>query len=147
MATHESEPASPSLGGPNKPNNKKVLVIEDEVPLLKALVDKLAREGFNVLEAMDGAEGLKIALRERPDVILLDLIIPKVGGLDVLKKLRGEDEWGKRVPIIILTNLGLDDLLLREISKNEPSHYLVKNDWHINEVIEKVKECAKNPSQ
>ena len=129
--------------GPKTPNNKKILVVEDEIPILKALTDKLTREGFIALEATDGAEGLKIALRERPDAILLDLVMPEMTGLDVLKNLRGANPWGKQVPVIILTNLDLDNnRLLREISENEPSYYLVKSAWKIEDVVKKIKECV-----
>ena len=129
--------------GAQTPNNKKILVVEDEIPILKALTDKLTREGFIALEATDGAEGLKIALRERPDAILLDLVMPEMTGLDVLKNLRGANPWGKQVPVIILTNLDLDNnRLLREISENEPSYYLVKSAWKIEDVVKKIKECV-----
>ena len=121
-------------------NSKRILVIEDEATFRKMLIEKLAREGFNTLEAADGAEGLELAMSEKPDAILLDLLLPVMNGIEVLKKLRA-DEWGKNVPIVILTNLDLDDPLLREISKNEPSYYLMKKDCDINDVILKVKEC------
>ena len=125
--------------GPKK-LNKKVLVVDDEVPLLRAMVDKFTREGFTTLEAKDGAEGLKLALSERPDIILLDLVMPEMTGLDVLKNLRGTDEWGKRVPIIILTNLTGNDRLLHQISQNEATDYMVKSNWKMEDVIKKVKE-------
>ena len=129
--------------GAQTPNNKKILVVEDEIPILKALTDKLTREGFIALEATDGAQGLTIALRERPDAILLDLVMPEMTGLDVLKNLRGANPWGKQVPVIILTNLDLDNnRLLREISENEPSYYLVKSAWKIEDVVKKIKECV-----
>lgn len=122
-------------------NGKRVLVIEDEAMFRKMLIEKLAREGFDTMEAADGAEGLRLAMSEKPDVILLDLLLPVINGVEILKKLRGADEWGKNVLIVILTNLDLDDPLLHEISKNEPSYYLMKKDCDINDVILKVKEC------
>jgi two-component system OmpR family response regulator len=121
-------------------NGKKVLVIEDEATFRKMFVERLTREGFSILEAADGAEGLRIAMSAKPDAILLDLLMPVMNGIEVLKKLR-TDEWGKNVPIIILTNLDLDDPLLREISKNEPSYYLIKKDLEISDVILKLRDC------
>lgn len=132
MITDEARPIS----------NKKVLIVEDEAPLLQILVEKFTREGFTALGAKDGAEGLKMALSEQPDVILLDLVMPEVTGLDVLKKLRGANEWGEKVPIIILTNLGLNDRLQGEISKYEPAYCLIKSDWEIEAIVEKVKKLV-----
>ena len=122
-------------------NSKRVLVVEDEATFRKMLIGELAHEGFNTLEAADGAEGLELAMSEKPDAILLDLMLPVMNGMEILKKLRGADEWGKNVPIVVLTNMDLDDPMLREISKNEPSYYLMKKDCDIHDVVLKVKEC------
>ncbi len=120
---------------------KKILIIEDEMSQRKALVDKFTREGFHVLEARDGEEGLRIALKEQPHIILLDIIMPKMDGMTMLKKLRQENDWGKSVPVILLTNLSSDDDKINQgITENEPAYYLVKSNWPINEVVEKVKE-------
>ena len=123
--------------------NKKILVVDDEIPLLRAMVDKFTREGFTTLEARDGAEGLKVALSERPDIILLDLVMPEMTGLDVLKSLRGTDDWGKNVPILILTNLTGNDRLMHEMSQNEATDYLVKSNWKMDDVVKKVKDFLK----
>ncbi len=72
---------------------KKILVVEDDVPELNALRDKFTREGFSILTAKNGEEGLAIALREHPDLILLDIIMPVMDGITMLVKLR-EDSWG-----------------------------------------------------
>lgn len=125
--------------GPVGPNNKKILVVEDEIALLKVLVEKFTREGFTTFEAQDGVEGLNVALKERPDIILLDLVMPKMTGLDVLKKLRETDEWGKKVPIIILTNLTGNDRLMHQISQNEATDYIVKSNWKMEDMVKKVK--------
>lgn len=128
--------------GLNQSNQKKVLVVEDETPLLRALTDEFTRQGLIALGAANGAEGLAMALKERPDVILLDLVMPEMTGLDVLKKVRGTDAWGSSVPIIILTNLGVSNQLLQEILKNKPSYFLTKSDWKMEDIIKKVKECV-----
>lgn len=122
-------------------NQKKILVVEDETPLRNALCDKLTREGFAVLKAKNGKEGLEVALHGQPDLILLDIIMPVMDGLTMLKKLRSENEWGKTIPVIILTNLSSDnDQRMRDITETEPSYYLVKTDWKIEDVIAKVRE-------
>jgi len=124
--------------------NKKILVIEvveDDPSLRKVLRDKFTVEGFSVLEAGDGEEGLAIAFRERPDLIVLDILMPKMDGLTMMKKLRKENDWGKKVPIILLTNLtGDDEKINQAITENEPAYYIVKSNWKINDLIEKVRE-------
>jgi len=83
---------------------KKILIVEDEAPILQALSDKLSRENFEVYEARDGEEGLDSAFKNQPDLILVDVMMPKMNGMTMLKKLR-EDERGVNIPVIILTNL------------------------------------------
>ena len=119
-------------------NNKKILIVEDEVSLRNALCNKLAREGFSTLEAKNGEEGLEVALREHPDLILLDIIMPKMDGISMLKKLR-EDEWGKRVPVIVLTNLS-DMEKVAEVAEGGAFDYLIKADWKLEDVVNKVKQ-------
>ncbi len=121
-------------------NSKKVLVVEDEAIFRKMLIENLVREGFGTLEAATGTEGLELAMNKKPDAIILDLLLPAMNGIKILKKLRA-DEWGRNVPIIILTNLDLDDPMLHEISKNEPSYYLTKENCEISDVVLKVKGC------
>lgn len=125
-------------------NIKKILVIEaveDDVSLLRVLRDKFTIEGFGVLEAKDGEEGLAIALHERPNLILLDILMPKMDGLTMMKKLRTESEWGKHVPIILLTNLDPGDEKINQIiTKNEPTYYLMKSNYTINDLVEKIRE-------
>lgn len=120
-------------------NNKTILIVEDEEDLREALIDKLRREGFLPLGAKDGEEGLKLALKEHPDLILLDIVMPKMDGMTMMKKLR-EDNWGKNVSIILLTNLSATEEIVTGIVEDRPFYYLVKSDWKINDVIEKVKE-------
>ncbi len=128
----------------NEIKNKKILVIEeveDDLSLRNVLHDKFALEGFGVLEAKDGEEGLAIALREHPDIILLDIVLPKMDGLTMMKKLRETDEWGKNVPIILLTNLSADDdKIMKAITNDTPAYYLVKSNWSIEDLVEKIKE-------
>lgn len=123
------------------PKKKIILVVEDEGPQLKALTEQFTREGFFVLQAKNGEEGFKMALKELPDIILLDILMPKMDGMTMLKKLRQENAWGKSVPVIVLTNLNPDPKEINEaIAEDEPAYYLIKSDVSLSELLEKVKE-------
>jgi DNA-binding response OmpR family regulator len=115
---------------------KKLLIVEDENTLLKALKDKFLKEGYVVLTAGDGAVGLELALTEHPDLILLDIVMPIMDGMSVLKKLRS-NEWGKDVPVILLTNLNMAEKVADALDKGAYD-YLVKSDWSLEEVAKKV---------
>ena len=119
----------------------KILVIEDERMVRDALVRKLQVSGFEVIEAGDGQDGLDKAHSEKPDVVLLDLILPLVDGLTVLDKIRNED-WGKDMPVIILSNLS-DVNTVEESRKKKVFDYLVKTDWTLDDVISKIREVLK----
>lgn len=121
--------------------NQKILIIEDEAPMLRALTDKFTKEGFAVRQANNGSLGLTMALEEKPDVILLDIVLPIMDGLTMLKKLRGENTYGKTVPVILLTNLSADrEDIMKTIAETEPSYYLVKTNFTISQVVAKVRE-------
>lgn len=117
--------------------NKIILVAEDEEPLRRVLKDILSFEGYQVIEAVNGEEGLEMVLKEHPDLVLLDIVMPKMDGLTMLKKLR-TDDWGKTAPVMILTNLSDNDEVIKT-AKDEGIEYFVKTDIKINEVIEKIK--------
>ncbi len=122
-------------------SKKTILLVEDEASQRKALAEKFTREGFSVLEAKDGVEGLAVALKAQPDLILLDIVMPKMDGMTMLKKLRQKNAWGKTVPVILLTNLSADsEDINKGIAENEPAYYLVKSDWSINDVVAKARE-------
>lgn len=121
-------------------SKKIILLVEDEAPQRKALAEKFTREGFQVFEAKDGQEGLKTALAKLPDIILLDIVMPKMDGMTMLQQLRAANTWGKKVPVVLLTNLSADDEITKAINADEPAFYLVKADWAINDVVKKVKE-------
>ena len=120
---------------------KIVFVVEDEAPLRNALVAKLEHEGFLTMTAKNGADCFEMAVAHKPDLILLDIVMPVMGGMEAMKKLRAESEWGKHVPIILLTNLSPDsEDVMRFVTEQEPSFYLVKSNWKIEDVVEKVRE-------
>ena len=118
--------------------NKKILVVEDEATLQKALTEALVQDGYNVLNALDGLRGLEIARKEKPDLILLDIILPKMDGFEVLKKLK-KDENVSEIPIIILTNLS-DASDIQKTLDLGATTYLVKADFHLKDVLKKIEE-------
>lgn len=119
---------------------KKILIVEDEELLMKTLSERLAKDGYQVLTANDGELGLQTALKEAPDVIILDIVLPKMDGMAMLKKLREVNTWSKQVPVILLTNLNVDDQMIDAITRDKPAYYLVKTDWTMDQIAEKVKE-------
>jgi DNA-binding response OmpR family regulator len=118
--------------------NKKILIVEDDLQLQGVLRDRLSHEGFDVLEAGNGKDGLGLALSSHPDLILLDLIMPVMDGLTMANQLR-LDDWGRDVPVIILTNLS-DNEKISEALKNGVFDFLVKSDWKLEDLVAKVKE-------
>lgn len=131
------------MSNPSDPPTPKptILIVEDEVPMLNALHDKLTREGFSVLTARNGEEGLKVALRDRPDLILLDVVMPRMDGITMLRKLRRESAWGRTARVIVLTNLSSDnEQRNRDITETEPAFYLVKANWTLKDVVAKIRE-------
>lgn len=120
---------------------KKILVVEDEPLLLRVTIDKLKLEGFKTLEARQGKDGLAAALKRHPDLILLDLLMPRMDGFAMLKELRN-DRWGKKVPVLILTNLS-DPAKAEEAKTYGANGYLIKSDWKLSQVVDKIKEILK----
>lgn len=120
---------------------KKILVIDDNEGLNTVLVDKFKISGFVARGASDGEDGLKKALEFHPDMILLDLVMPKMDGIEMLKKLR-EDEWGKNAKVIVLTLLDKVDYVA-ETMKNNIYGYLVKTDLGLDDIVKKIQDILK----
>lgn len=117
-----------------------ILIVEDEAGLRSVLGDILRDAGYQVLEAANGREGVDTAVKNRPDLILLDLLMPVMGGGDALKKLR-KDTWGKKVPVMILTNLSAnDEQLIMSMVEERPVCYLIKSSWQMRDIVKKVQE-------
>ncbi len=126
---------------PNKKYMKTILFIEDESALQKALGDVLRHDEFQMLSALDGEIGLRLAQEKLPDLILLDITLPRMNGFDVLARLK-EDETTKQIPVIVLTNLeGMKDVD-RAIELGATT-YLVKANYKLEDIISKIKEVCK----
>jgi len=118
---------------------KTILFIEDESALQKTFGDILKQEGYEMISALDGEVGLRLAKEKKPDLILLDLILPRVHGFDVLKKLK-EDKETKEIPVIVLTNLeGIGDV--DKALEMGATTYLVKAQYSLEEVVDKIKKA------
>lgn len=117
---------------------QKILAIEDETRLQKMFEEIFKQEGFELFSANDGVSGLKLAEEKMPDIILLDLILPKKNGFEVLKELKDNPRLAK-IPVIVLTNLeGARDI---EKALSLGAHtYLVKANYSLDDILKKVKE-------
>jgi DNA-binding response OmpR family regulator len=115
----------------------KILIIEDEEALSSVLKEKFEAEGYFVSAAKDGEEGLSAADKVMPDIILLDLILPKMDGFQVLEKLKADPDK-KSIPVVVLSNLGEDSSIKRAILLGA-ADYFVKTQHPIKEIVEKVK--------
>ena len=117
---------------------KKILIIEDDKFLLKLYSDKLRRAGFEVFESLTGEEGLNKISTEKPDMIILDLILPKKSGFEILSELKINSKT-KNIPVIILTNLEQKSDIKRGLEIGAVA-YFVKTDFSMNQLPQLVKE-------
>lgn len=116
---------------------KTILVVEDDKFLRELMSQKLTKEGFQIIQAIDGEEGLKKIKEEKPALVLLDLILPGIDGFEVLSKVKEDPEISK-TPIIILSNLGQREDVEKGI-KLGATDYLIKAHFTPGEIIEKIK--------
>jgi DNA-binding response OmpR family regulator len=116
----------------------KIALIEDDEILARAMKEELEEGGFDVVHAVDGVQGLQLILQEHPDLVLLDIVMPKMDGLTMLQKLRG-DAWGKNVRVLMLTNLDQIEKVAQATDAGVLG-YIVKSSHKVEEVVEKVKE-------
>ncbi len=122
---------------PVKPSSKAILIIEDDVFLSELMAKKLKDSGFKVIKAIDGQEGLEKAASLKPNLILLDLILPGMDGFEVLKRLKNNTNTDS-IPVIILSNLGQREDIERGFDLGAQD-YLVKAQFTPDEIVERVK--------
>jgi DNA-binding response OmpR family regulator len=120
---------------------KKILVIEDDRALQTALIEALVQEGYETTSAFDGEEGLKKVEEEKPDLILLDLILPKKDGYELLAEIKNSPN--KDIPVFILTNLEEIDSVQRALDLGAKT-FMVKSDFSLRDVVEKIKQNFSN---
>jgi DNA-binding response OmpR family regulator len=119
----------------------KILLIEDDKFLRELIIQKLGREGFEVAEAPEGEIGLTKMKEEKPDLVLLDLILPGIDGFEVLRQIK-EDSETSNIPVVILSNLGQKDDVGRGM-KLGATDYLVKAHFTPGEILSKIKSILK----
>lgn len=127
---------------PMNSSSKKILLIEDSKPLRQVLGERLVAAGFTVSEASSGEEGLRIALEEKPDLIVTDIIMFPLDGLELAKQVRESGVWGEQVHIVALTNQDSE----QEKTRVEPLHlsaYIVKAETPLDEIVKKVQRLFK----
>lgn len=118
--------------------DKLILFIEDEPNLQKTLGRVLEQEGYEVQSALDGQSGLALVKRTKPNLILLDLVLPKMDGFEVLQNLKNNPET-KDIPVIVLTNLESPQDIERALSLGATT-FMVKANYELKEVVKKIKE-------
>ena len=119
--------------------SRRVLLAEDDRLLRKAAEATLRREGFTVFTAADGEEALRVARAERPDLILLDLIMPKRQGFDVLRELKGSVDTAG-IPVIVLSNLGQEQDIQQAMESGAVAYY-VKANLSLDDLVRRVEEA------
>ena len=139
VASSQPAQALPKNAAAKKSIEARVLVVEDDQFLGDLLKTKLEKENFGVSTAMDGPTGVEKILKERPDIVLLDIILPGVDGFEVLKRVRTDaSESISRIPIVLLSNLGQETDIEkgRALGAND---YLIKSNFTIDEIITKIR--------
>jgi DNA-binding response OmpR family regulator len=115
----------------------KILLIEDDKFLRELIIQKLGKEGYEVVEAAEGETGLTKLKEEKPDLVLLDLILPGIDGFEVLSRIKQDSDVSK-IPVIILSNLGQKDDVQKGIDLGAVD-YLIKAHFTPGEIVEKIK--------
>lgn len=123
----------------NNEGKKKIMIVEDDSFVMDIYRTKLTEAGFDVIEATNGMEAMKKIENHKPDLMLLDIVMPYMDGLEVLKKVK-EDGRFKEVPIILLTNLSQKEDITKGLGLGA-SDYLIKSHFTPSEVLEKIKIC------
>lgn len=118
---------------------EKILIIEDDKFLKDLLIKQLEDSGYAVIHVMDGEEGLKKVKEEKPDLILLDLVLPGIGGFEFLEEVKKDSSENKNIPVLILSNLGQEDDIKKGISLGAED-FLIKAHYVIPEIVAKIKE-------
>ncbi|MDD5750614.1 MAG: response regulator [Candidatus Pacebacteria bacterium] len=115
-----------------------ILLVEDEDFLIRTLEDNLTADGYAVSIARDGEDAIEKIGKKKPDIILLDILLPKKDGFYVLEEIKKNPKW-KLIPVIVLSNLGENTIIKRAMEAGADD-YFVKSQHPIEEVIEKVKD-------
>lgn len=118
---------------------KKILIVEDEIPYLELLSSQLTQKGYLVIEATNGKDGLEKARLEKPDLILLDIRMPQMDGMEMLSRLR-KQESDKHANVVVLTNIEPDEKIIGKVFDNLPTYYFIKSDIQLADLLKKIKQ-------
>ncbi len=121
----------------SEPDKIKVLLVDDDPLIIRMYEHKLTQEGYEVFLAFDGEKGYVMAKENKPDAILLDLMMPRLNGIETLKLLK-KDADTKKIPVVILTNIGDDKAYMKAVDDLGAKDYLVKAQVSLKELAEKV---------
>jgi len=125
----------------NEEKKKKILIIEDDRSLQTALVEALTQEGYETVSALDGEEGIQKAAFEKPDLILLDIVLPKKNGYELLAEIKKGPQ--KDIPVMILTNLEEIENIQQALDLGATT-FMIKSDYSLKDIVEKVQESFLN---
>lgn len=117
---------------------KKILIIEDDKSLQQLLGDMLESEGFKVVKAYNGEDGSDLVKSENPDIVLLDLRLPKKDGFEVLRELKA-DAATSSIPVLVFTNLETPEHINRAIEAGA-TNYIVKSNYDLEDILKKIKQ-------
>jgi DNA-binding response OmpR family regulator len=121
----------------------KVLLVEDDPMVVKMYQRKLTMEGFDLFLAFNGEEGLLAMAKNRPDIILLDIMMPKMNGLEMLKEIKNEELW-KGIPVVMLTNLGDRPEDVQKCKELGAFDYWVKANLSLKDLVERIRKIILN---
>ena len=124
---------------------RKIVIVEDEAVQQKLLSEAFQSAGFTVITAANGKDGLEAVLRDKPDIVTLDIAMPEMNGLEMLKKLR-EDPWGATVPVVVLSNFDDSEKVAESLSQGV-QYYLVKINATVDDIVKKVQEALAQHEQ
>ncbi len=117
---------------------KKIVILEDDLALAKSLSSALSKNGYEVFSAVDGETGLRLIEEKRPDLIVLDIVLPRKSGFEVMEEIASKEDL-KRIPVMVLTNLESSHDVNRMLELGVKS-FLVKANYSLDEVVAKIKE-------
>ncbi|MFA4995945.1 MAG: response regulator [Patescibacteria group bacterium] len=123
----------------------RILIVDDDMTLRELYEERMKQEGYVILSASDGEEAIEKAVKEKPDLILLDIMMPKINGIDVMKMLREKEETSK-IPIIVLTALVQEISKVKDMMKPGDG-YLIKSEIMPKDVVAKTEESLAKVSK
>lgn len=142
LSRNKSEPDQPQDPSPTQSSRKKkVLIVEDEKMLSDALAYKLVNSGFEVFTAENGEQGLEMAVSEKPDIILMDLLMPIMDGKTMLRKLREFPQF-KTIPVVVLTNAGDVHSMMETRTYYNANEFLIKSNVSPNQILKKIQDLV-----